>query len=110
MPHLRFRAISPDNVAVISKETAEILADLMSCPIEDITYEMIPSQYYVAGECVASYPFIEILWFERGQVVQDQVAQYLTEKIQKLEQIKDVAIVFTALRPQSYYDNGEHYG
>ena len=67
-------------------------------------------KFYRAGKIEQAYPFVEVLWFDRGQQVQDQVAVYLTSAIQNAIETADTAVIFTALEPQKYYDNGQHYG
>ncbi|WP_423825384.1 DUF1904 family protein, partial [Salmonella enterica] len=55
-------------------------------------------------------PFVEVLWFDRGQETQDKVAKVITQQVRGVvgEDI-DVAVIFSALLPNAYYDNGEHY-
>jgi hypothetical protein len=54
---------------------------------------------------------VEVLWFDRGQEVKDKVAVVITEQIRSaLGKELDVAVIFIALEPASYYDNGSHYG
>lgn len=54
---------------------------------------------------------MEVLWFDRGQDVQDQVAELITKAVRaELEEPEqDVAVIFSALTPSAYYDNGSHY-
>jgi hypothetical protein len=110
MPHLRFRALDKSVVAYLSSHTLAPLAALMACPAEDITYEYIQSEFYSKALPSKAYPFIEILWFDRGQAVQDKVASYLTQVIKDKIGCDELAIIFTPLRPSAYYDMGEHYG
>ncbi len=51
-----------------------------------------------------------MLWFDRGQETQNKVAKAITEQVRGIvgEDI-DVAVIFSALSPKGYYDNGEHY-
>lgn len=110
MPHLRFRAIDKSLVAYLSSHTLAPLAELMTCPAEDITYEHIQSEFYFKALPSKAYPFVEILWFDRGQAVQDKVASYLTKVIKTKIDCDDLAIIFTPLKPTAYYDMGKHYG
>ena len=110
MPHLRFRALEPQTVQAISETLVDELQPLMACPREDFTLEYLFSTFFFDGEVSAAYPFIEVCWFNRGQEVQDQVAQIITDKVRDvLQKEVDVAVVFTALNPNEYYDNGQHY-
>lgn len=112
MPHLRFHAIEPDVVALLSETLIDGLHALISCDRDDFTFEHIASTFFFSGKKAQAYPFVEVLWFDRGQKTQDEVAKHITDKIRQIchdPQI-DVAVIFTALLPTAYYDNGEHYG
>ncbi len=110
MPHIRFRALPVETVNHISKNALSELAIMMDCPQEDITFEYIHSSFFYDGERTDAYPFVEVLWFFRGQAVQDEVAKYLTQQVRNALMLEDVAIVFLPLTPSNYYDNGNHYG
>lgn len=110
MPHLRFRAVEPQTVQTLSKPLIDELQPLMDCPREDFTFEYIYSTFFHEGEVSSAYPFVEVLWFDRGQEVQDAVAKVLTSQIRGvIGEDVDVAVIFTALNAKGYYDNGEHY-
>lgn len=111
MPHFRFRAIDADKVQQLSKPLVDALAELMESPREHFTIEHIPASFFFEGEAFAAYPFVEVLYFDRGQQVQDEIAirvtQIVRDALAKPEQ--DVAVLFTKLDPAGYYDNGKHY-
>ncbi|OAN18757.1 hypothetical protein A3K86_07810 [Photobacterium jeanii] len=111
MPHLRLRALDAHAVQSISKEIVDELQPLMDCPREDFTIEHISSTFMFDGAVSKAYPFVEVLWFDRGQEVKDEVAKKLTALVRKAvnNDEQDVAVIFSALTPASYYDNGEHY-
>ncbi|PSW09349.1 DUF1904 domain-containing protein [Photobacterium sanctipauli] len=111
MPHLRFRAVEFDDVKALSTKLVDDLQPLMACPREDFTLEHISTTFIFDGDVSDAYPFVEVLWFDRGQEVQDQVAQVITEAIrtQAHSADLDVAVIFNALTPTAYYDNGSHY-
>ncbi|TOF06759.1 pseudouridine synthase [Vibrio parahaemolyticus] len=110
MPHLRFRAVEPQAVQALSKPLTDELQPLMNSPREDFTFEYIYTTFFSEGEVSPAYPFIEVLWFDRGQETQDKVAKVITQQVRGVvgEDI-DVAVIFSALSPNAYYDNGEHY-
>ncbi|UUM30047.1 DUF1904 domain-containing protein [Vibrio japonicus] len=110
MPHLRFRAVEPQTVQPLSKSLIDALQPHMDCPREDFTFEYIYTTFFHEGEVSPAYPFVEVLWFDRGQKVQDEVAKIITHQVRGMvgEDI-DVAVIFTALNASGYYDNGEHY-
>jgi hypothetical protein len=110
MPHFRLRAVEPQTVQLLSKTLIDDLEGLMKSPREDFTFEYIYSTFFHEGEVNKGYPFVEVLWFDRGQDVQDRVAKILTERVKEIiGQEINVAVIFTALKPNEYYDNAEHY-
>ncbi|MCG9679371.1 DUF1904 domain-containing protein [Vibrio sp. Isolate24] len=110
MPHLRFRAVEPQTVQTLSKSLIDELQPHMDCPREDFTFEYIYTTFYHEGEVSQAYPFVEVLWFDRGQQTQDAVAAIITQQVRgMIGEDVDVAVIFTALEAKSYYDNGEHY-
>ncbi|MCG9790281.1 DUF1904 domain-containing protein [Vibrio barjaei] len=111
MPHLRFRAIEPELVKTLSGPLVDELQPLMDCPKEDFTVEHIASTFYFDNKVSHAYPFIEVLWFDRGQEVKNSVALVITNQVRSaLGKELDVAVIFSALEPVNYYDNGQHYG
>ena len=110
MPHLRFRAVEPQTVQTLSKSLIDSLQPLMECPRDDFTFEYIYTTFYHEGEVSSAYPFVEVLWFDRGQETQDVVATTITAQVRGIigEDV-DVAVIFSALNAKGYYDNGEHY-
>ncbi|MBY6199509.1 DUF1904 domain-containing protein [Vibrio hangzhouensis] len=111
MPHLRFRAINPEMVKTLSQPLVDQLQPLMDCPREDFTIEHISSSFFFDGRQSSAYPFVEVLWFDRGQEVKDKVAGAITDQVRgALGEDYEVAVVFLPLNACDYYDNGEHYG
>ncbi len=110
MPHLRFRAVEPQTVQALSAPLTDALQPLMNSPRGDFTYEYIYTTFFQEGEVSQVYPFVEVLWFDRGQDIKDQVAEIITQQVRGIvgEDI-DVAVIFTPLDPLDYYDNAEHY-
>lgn len=110
MPHLRFRAVEPQLVQTLSKPLTDELQPHMDSPREDFTFEYIYTTFFQEGEVTPAYPFVEVLWFDRGQQVKDSVARIITSHLRAiLGEDVDVAVVFTPLEGSNYYDNGEHY-
>jgi phenylpyruvate tautomerase PptA (4-oxalocrotonate tautomerase family) len=111
MPHLRVRALDITRLKKISTTLIDKLYPIMQCPPADFTIEHIPSEFVGPNK---PYPFVEVLWFNRGQDVQDKSAAIITKLVQtELEEgeedNKDVAVVFHPLTASMYYDNGVHY-
>lgn len=109
MPHLRFRALDSKYAAELSASLPQELAPVMQTTEDNFTFESIATDFYTAGKKSDSYPFVEVLWFARGQQVQDQSARIITERIKKLTNSVDVVVVFHALDKSAYYENGEHF-
>ncbi|MBY5991635.1 DUF1904 family protein [Ferrimonas balearica] len=111
MPHLRVRGLAVEHVQALSKTLSAPLCQLFDCPADHITIEAIPSTFFYQGQEGGGYPMVELLWFDRGLAVQDQVARLITEAVQAQSGAKetDVAVIVTALDPRHYYENGEHF-
>lgn len=110
MPHFRFRAVEPQTVQALSNVLIDELQPLMNSPRQDFTFEYIYTTFFFEGVVAPAYPFVEVLWFDRGQETQDKVAKILTEQLKAIVGAEtNIAIIFTALDPKGYYDNAEHY-
>jgi phenylpyruvate tautomerase PptA (4-oxalocrotonate tautomerase family) len=102
--------VEPQIVEILSKSLIDELQPYMSCPREDFTFEAIDTRFFHEGSASEAYPFVEVLWFDRGQEKQDAIAQVITLQVREaLGEDLDVAVIFNALTPSAYYDNGEHY-
>lgn len=111
MPHLRFRAIDVARLADLSSKLIDSLHVAMSCPAADFTIELVSSQYVGPNK---PYPFVDVVWFDRGQSVQDESAEIITRIVrEELAAAGNpdvaVAVVFHAIPRNNYYDNGTHY-
>jgi phenylpyruvate tautomerase PptA (4-oxalocrotonate tautomerase family) len=109
MPHIRIRAISETTVEKLSAELPQDLAPLMQTSTENFTVEKVATQFYKDGARTEGDPMIEVLWFERGQEVKNQCAKKITEIVRKHLNAEYIAVVFTALPKESYFENGEHF-
>ncbi|MGL4751168.1 MAG: DUF1904 family protein, partial [Aeromonadaceae bacterium] len=74
MPHLRFRGIEREALMQLSGPLVEQLSALTGAPVAHFTIERVQTEFIISGEAVAGYPFVELMWFDRGQAVQDQAA------------------------------------
>lgn len=108
MPHLRFRSLTSAMVEQLSKDLPQPLAQCMGTTVDNFTFELIATQFFENGHGVTSYPFVEVLWFQRSQEVQDTAAQLITEAIKK-SVANDVVVVFIDLAKQNYYENAKHF-
>lgn len=108
MPQVKIRGIETEIVRQISKQLIDELAVLTQSPRDYFTLEVIHSTFIMDGAVVPAYPFVEIAWFDRGQEIQDQVAQAISRLLNQAS-YPSVDIMFTVLEKPRYYENGEHY-
>lgn len=108
MPILRFRAIEPKNICIISKDLIDDLQNLIQCPRDYFTLEVVQSLFIKDGDFSEGYPVVEVSWFDRGQKIQDKAAEIITEHIHSLG-YADVDVIFTSLDTNKYYENGSHF-
>ncbi|ADN76130.1 Domain of unknown function DUF1904 [Ferrimonas balearica DSM 9799] len=111
MPHLRVRGLANEQVQALSEQLTDPLSQLFGCPDDHITIEAIASTFFFRGAPGGGYPMVELLWFDRGLDVQDQVARLITDTIRTLCQAPelDVAVIVSPLSQRHYYENGEHF-
>lgn len=108
MPQIKIRGIATEIVRKLSMQLINELAVLTQSPRDYFTLEVIHSTFVMDGEVVPGYPFVEIAWFDRGQEIQDQVAQFISRSLEEAG-CPNVDIMFTVLEKPRYYENGEHY-
>lgn len=108
MPALRFRAIDMNKALTISKSMIDDLQELIQCPREYFSIEVVQSSFIMDEKVVEGLPVVEVLWFDRGQEVQDKAAIIITKYINILG-YKNVDVIFQALEKNRYYENGEHF-
>jgi hypothetical protein len=108
MPQIKIRGIDFNDVCKISQQMVNQLEKIVGCSRNDFTIECLQSTYVMNGKIVKGYPFIEVAWFDRGQNVQDRVAQSITKLVQQVG-YPDVDVIFTVLDKNKYYENGEHF-
>lgn len=109
MPHLRIRAVQKEKMQQLSRSLIPELAKLLNSPEDNFTLELIASDFFHQGQETASYPFVEILWFARPQILQDQTARLITDQLRSLTQAVDIVVVFQTLEKSAYYENGNHF-
>lgn len=108
MPHIRVRGMELEQLKKVSKEMIDDLQSIIECPRDYFTLEYIHSTFIFDGEVSKGYPFIEVLWFDRGQEVQDRAASSITDRVKKFG-YEDVCVIFTDLPKHKYYENGQHF-
>lgn len=82
---------------------------MMATSEDNFTVELVETKFFARGTFTSADPFVEVLWFERGQEVQDASALRITELVQEQTKADYVSVVFTALPKSTYYENGKHF-
>ncbi|MCU4675385.1 DUF1904 domain-containing protein [Catenovulum sp. 2E275] len=109
MPHLRFFAVEENVVEVLSESLAEELAQIIDCPVDYFTMQVMQSQFYRSGKKTAGEAYVEVHWFARSQVLQNQFAEHLNKRLKAYYPEQDITVTFTQLAGDNYYENGEHF-
>ncbi len=110
MPHLRFRAVSIDTLQQISTPLLAELCALTGGKPESVTLECIPSTQVRDGVIEAGSPFVELVWFERPQAMQDAAAALITRHLKAaLGEQTYVVVQVLPIVKSCYYSNGQHY-
>ena len=110
MPHIRARGIDQKTLEGIAEEIVVQIAKVTQTPHDHFTVEHIQSAYIAKGGASGVYPFIEVLWFDRGQETKTKVASIIDSALRPVVGEKtDITIVFSDLRGQDYYENREHF-
>ena len=109
MPHLLIRGVDADRLATVSEALVAELAEICACPEDYILLECLHTTAVFGGERVASYPFVEVAWFERGIEVRDRAAACIDRHIRSLG-ADEMEIAFRTYEKDAYYANGERFG
>ncbi|MFC5530909.1 DUF1904 family protein [Cohnella yongneupensis] len=109
MPHLLIRGVDPDRLATVSEALVAELADICVCPPDHILLECLHTTAVFAGKRVASYPFVEVNWFDRGLAVRDSAAACIDRHVRSLG-IEEAEVAFRVYMPEAYYANGQRLG
>ncbi|MGL4344817.1 MAG: DUF1904 family protein [Cellulosilyticaceae bacterium] len=107
MPMLRIRGIEELEVKVASTMLIDELAEIVGCPRDYFTIEMMRSHFVMDGQIVDAPAMIEVAWFDRGQAVRDQVAACITKHLKGQKAYLEV--YFVTLQENAYYENGVHF-
>lgn len=108
MPLLRLKSIEDKKACAISKVLIDELQELLQCPRDYFSIELIQSKFIADGEFIERSPMVEISWFDRGQEVQDTAAKIITKHINSIG-YKNIDVIFHHLEKSRYYENGEHF-
>lgn len=106
MPQLRFHGVTPARLAPVSRTLIDQLSEATATARDEFTLECITTQYVFDGQVVDAFPFVEVLWFERGQTVRDLCAQAIAQAMSEAG-YPEAESFFIALEPSGYYIDGK---
>lgn len=108
MPQIIFRGVNIEDVKSISKNLLLDLQEIIGCPNDYLTIEVIDSTFIEDGEITKGYPFIQVGWFDRGQDIQDRVAKSITKYLNEVG-YESCDVIFNVYSKTNYYENGNHF-
>ncbi len=108
MPHLLFRNVAAEEVAKVSAECNEDLANLFACDVSDLTYELIHSTSFIGGKKNSGDKTVEIIMFERSLEARQKIVDVLHAVLSN-EYYGYVTIIFNIKAKDTYFENGEHF-
>lgn len=108
MPALKLKSIDAKKALTISKELIDELQELIQCPRDYFSIEAVQSKFIMDGKFVGGPPTVDVFWFDRGQEVQDKVAEIITRHINSIG-YKSIDVIFYNLEEKRYYENGKHF-
>lgn len=106
MPQLRFHGVTPARLAPVSRALIDQLSEAATTARDEFTLECVASHYVFDGETVDAFPFVEVLWFERGQAVRDACAAAIDQAMRDAG-YPQAETFFIALSASGYYIAGQ---
>ena len=110
MPHLRFRGADLASIQVVASAILDQMEAVVKAPRDWFTLEVVGSTYVFDGNEGARGVMVEYFWFDRGVSVRDQVAEAITTSLRTVYPEGDITVIFHALAPDHYYENGKRLG
>jgi len=108
MPQLIFTGIKHEEVKDISTQLIDTLAKIADAPRDYFTLEINANDFVFDKEIVIINPVVQVLWFDRGQAVKDEMASVIDQSLRN-KGYEHIEIVFEDLGKESYYENAVHY-
>ena len=108
MPQLIMRGVAKEDVKKLSTLLVDGLQEIVGCPRDYFTLEVMESTFIFDAAEVKGTPLIQVNWFDRGQEVQDKAARVIDTCLRQIG-YEHVEIFFIPLRENNYYENGRHY-
>lgn len=110
MPHIRVRGLAFEDLESVAEILVESLAEITQTPNSHFTLEYQGVTYLTLGGASPSYPFIEILWFDRGSEVKAKVAAFIDDLVRPLIPVgKDITVLFHDIKGHNYFENAESF-
>ncbi len=108
MPQIVIKGMEEKDVMALSAKLPAQLSAIVGAPEDWFSVEYLPSRFYFGGVLVSHDPLIQVWWFDRGQEVQDRVAESIDRLCRQLG-YQQIEIFFLPLEKSAYYENGQHY-
>lgn len=110
MPQLTIRGIRPEAVAAVSQAMCGELAGACGCPAEDFTLDVLQVVSVWGGAHTATFPFVEIAWFDRGRDVRNRVAEIVDRHLRQGPQgVAELEIAFKSYEKDAYFAQGRPF-
>lgn len=109
MPQIRLHGITLDKALSESKSLVDTMTESLATPRDYFTIQVMNGTFIKDGSVHEGYPFVEVLWFDRGREMQDLTAQLLTRWVHSMG-YPSVDVFFIPLERRAYYENAEHFG
>lgn len=108
MPQIIIKGAAVDKVKAISSALVDDLQQIIGCPRDYFTIEVVNSTFIMDGTEAEISPLVQVNWFDRGQEVQDKAADAICRHL-KNSGYDHVETFFIVLEKSKYYENGTHY-
>lgn len=112
MPHLRIRGLDDSVIQKLSQSLPQELAKTLNTSEDNFTIEKISTTFFRSGQPLKDSeadPMIEFLWFDRGADARQRAAQIVTAQVKAYSSSEAIAVVFTTLPKDHYFENGKHF-
>lgn len=103
MPQLIFKGVTPDIVQKLSITLLEQLSNLSDTPVDYFTLECPQTQYFRDGKIHTMYPLVEVLQYDRGVAMEQQMAQSIADAV-KAEGYDVCEVYFIHIGKDDYYE------
>lgn len=103
MPQLICKGLTHDEVATLSQHLGQTLASLSQTPEDYFTFEAPQTTYFRHGQPHAMYPLIEVLLFDRGHEVEQQMATAIASAVKNLGH-QTCEVYFMHIGHKDYYE------